>query len=112
MKLWELDSVLGRNGVRVEELPQDPKWAEIRRWWGQVDQLVRAGNREILDRELDEEFVLAALAVSKDSYSLDGNILRRGGPLSAVEVARRFGGSILEEVQEFGSQDVTTWPRR
>ncbi len=84
------------------------------RWLERWEDLVRRQDRGILDHELPDEVVLAAMARLEMEFYVDEFQQLRllteyrqpaGGTkvLGAVEVASRYGGAIIEEVLEKGS---------
>ncbi len=114
MKLWQLASIARENGALMERVALTRKeWKKFGEWCEHFNEFVKTQDREKLDYVLPDDYVVAVLAASdiKCFRSEDGWIrswqLSPGDlPLTAVEVYRKFGGSVLEAIFESGSVHV------
>jgi hypothetical protein len=108
LKFWELTSVCRTEPHLLERLADNPEWSIFLEWSRSINALVDRQDREKLDAEVPDEAVLHVLEASCAKYHVSkGHVrVRRLGPddqmLSSVEVVRLYGGSFLEEVNEYG----------
>lgn len=124
MKFWELTSVLRDGGAMLgfktsgldivrAEARRRPEWREFGDWAERFDDLVGAQDREKLDHELPDAFARAVLARASVSYFLGhDDVLRSYGhypfreKLTALEAFDRYGGTALEDANEYGSVKI------
>jgi HEAT repeat protein len=120
MKFWELVSAFREESELVGEVLSRDRWRDPYLAWYATNfsELVRSGDRAILDALLPLELSREVALASKLRFALDEGtgLLRRAGEqggdpssvceLSASEVHDRFGGWIIEEVLEYGSARV------
>jgi hypothetical protein len=108
LKFWELVSVCPDEPRILERLADNPEWSIFLEWYRCFKELVRRQDREKLDAHVPDEAVLHVLKASRARYHVSqGHVrVRRLGPddqvLSSVEVVRLYGGSFLEDVNEYG----------
>jgi len=120
MKFWELVSAFRVSPEIVREVLSRPAWREpYGRWYEDFNRLVDAQDRGVLDARVPLELSreVARLSSLTFQYSPRHGTLRESwsegmdpGPLmemTALEVHDRFGGSVIEEVGEYGSFTVT-----
>jgi hypothetical protein len=118
VKLWELMSVCRTQPDLVAQTAAiDRSWSHIEVWCRGFNGLVADQDREKLDAELPEEFVIEVLQNYPQSFFLGGDRRLRSHPmdpdddrLSAFEAYSRFG-NVLEEALESGSVTVPQPPR-
>ena len=116
MRFWELASVFRPPSTILREVLGRPEW---RSTYGlslqRLEELVEQQDREILDAPVPVELSRAVAAIDDRTWSLQLGTLRlrtehAGAPgervLSTLEVHDLFGGSVLEEVLDFGSARV------
>jgi hypothetical protein len=119
MKLWQVVCGFGEFQSVLRDVFADPKWRDaygqtLSRW----NEYVHAQNRTVLDGlvpvELTRE-IAARCTGLQYCFSEDGQLRRTGrqwpaGPgatfLSALEVHDRFGGAVIEEIEEKGVATV------
>ncbi|GAA3260826.1 hypothetical protein ACFO1B_55950 [Dactylosporangium siamense] len=112
MKFWELFSVARTAPDAMLRLGDMPEWTEYLAWWHDRAALIRARDNAKLDLEMPDEACRHVLEAVPNRYWIAGGTIRgvrEGTPeptYSAVEIFDRFGGSILEEVDERGSARV------
>lgn len=111
MKFWELDSIFrGERQQALEKMLSDKRWQNFKNDLAIIDDLITRQDRSKLDQEIPESLMIEALEQLDSTFVIKRNhlMLADAGEqgLSAVEVARRFGGSIIEDVQEYGSVPV------
>jgi hypothetical protein len=115
MKFWTLVSFLRREPDALRLVVEDPRWLIYAGLLNDCDRLVRVHDRSVLDAELPAELCIEALRHSDREYRLRDGVLTwansaagvdAGPGLSAVDVFTRFGGEVLEEVEEYGSAKV------
>lgn len=93
----------------VERLADSPEWAEYVGWWHNQHVLIANQDRDKLDHQLPDDLCRHVLIGSSTRYRiLHGHVRRaandtEGQTYSAIEIYDRYGGSVLEEVNEFGS---------
>jgi len=108
VKFWELTSVCRTEPHLLQRLADNPEWSTFLEWSRDINELLRRQDREKLDAEVPDEAVLHVLEASRAKYHVSKGHVRVGrlGPddrvLSSVEVVRLYGGSFLEEVNEYG----------
>ena len=108
MKFWELVSVCRNEPYILERLADNPQWSIFLEWNRSFQEFVRRQDRAKLDAEVPDGAVLHVLEASRAKYHVSkGHVrVRRLGPddrvLSSVEVVRLYGGSFLEDVNEYG----------
>jgi hypothetical protein len=108
LKFWELTSVCRNEPRLLERLADDPEWSTFLEWSRNINELVDRQDREKLDADVPGEAVLHVLEASRAKYHVSKGHVRvsRLGPddrvLSSVEVVRLYGGSFLEDVNEYG----------
>jgi hypothetical protein len=108
LKFWELVSVCRNEPHILERIADDPRWSIFLEWYRSFNELVRLQDRAKLDAEVPDEAVLHVLEASRAKYYLSKGHVRvsRLGlddqVLSSVEVVRLYGGSYLEDVNEYG----------
>jgi hypothetical protein len=109
MKFWELISYCRSEPALLDLVADNPEWAEFARWIQDRDRLVEQQDREKLDVELPDDLCRHVLSQSSAAYKISEGWVRSSGssvpgdPISALEVFNRYGGSFLEEVNEYGS---------
>jgi hypothetical protein len=108
MKFWELVSVCRSKPHLLERLADRPDWAQYLDWYHDFNRLVRTRDRTKLDAEIPEDACVHVLTeLRMPYYEADTHIrLRRHNHTdkvrTAVDIYRRFGGTCLEDVNEFG----------
>ena len=114
MKLWELVSVCrGRHREALISALSSGPWSSERDDVERFDELVESQDRERLDRMVPEALVEAVVARLDYQFSVVDSTLRIASAdsreiLSAAEVGKRYGYSIIEEVLERGSATIAT----
>ena len=110
VRFWELMSVCGADPVMLAAIRSAPEGERFIAWIDDFDRLVMDRDRERLDFEVPDSVCLLAFRASTKTYFLTPDGRLRWSSLhgdetemSAVEVFLRFGGSVIEEVQEKGS---------
>lgn len=116
MKLWELFSAFSRDESVLTSIVSTARWREpYLQYFLSFARLVSEQRRDILDAPVPEDLSREAAARSSHRffYSATDSVLRhRPAPaeqhslLTALEVHDRFGGSIIEEVLEYGSAQI------
>ena len=116
MKFWELVSAFREEPEILSEVLGKEKWRrQYHHLFLNFDSLVQIQDREALDApvplELSRE--IAKLFSGKFYYYPEKNIIRNADVdripdeqriiLSALEVHEKFGGSVIEEIFEYGS---------
>ncbi|HET9314071.1 MAG TPA: hypothetical protein VFQ51_00720 [Vicinamibacteria bacterium] len=116
MKLWELVSAFREHGAIVRDVLAGERWRDpyLGRF-DRFDSLVQSQDRGTLDEVLPVELTREVAARIPDRYVYDAErVLRkatsdaRGEVLTTLEVHDRFGGSLIEEVLEYGSARMPT----
>jgi hypothetical protein len=108
VKFWELGSVCRAEPQLMERLADNPAWATYLEWLRDFARIVNEQDRGKLDSPVPLAACKHVLAGSRIRYFMSGGYLRmvRAGPsdrvLSAVEVLELYGGSLLEDVREYG----------
>jgi len=123
MKLWEAVSAFRDFKSVVKEVFSSERWhSTYGQKLSQYDEFVRARDRSMLDSYLPVELtreIAARCMRLRFCLSQDGWLRRAAADLtaqpgtttlSALDVHERFGGSIIEEVLEYGSARVTNHP--
>ena len=114
MKLWELVSVCrGRHREALISALSSGPWSSERDDVERFDELVESQDRERLDRMVPEALVEAVVARLDYQFSVVDSTLRIASAdsrdiLSAPEVGKRYGYSIIEEVLERGSATIAS----
>ena len=111
MKFWEVVSGFGRRRPDIlEEVFNSERWRkDYLGTYLNFDNLVARQERKILDAPVPIELSREVAARYDMTYELIGNVLREcrsasnAEVLTALEVHDRFGGAVIEEIQEFGS---------
>ncbi|MCR9119026.1 MAG: hypothetical protein NXI22_19010 [bacterium] len=113
MKLWELVSAFRSEPSVLESVLSGHGFAEFGINYAMFDQLVNEQNRDILDAVVPNALVHAVACRCSQKFSLGADDVLRladnangGKILSALEVVKRFGGAVIEEVLEYGSSRV------
>lgn len=112
MKFWELVSACRDERHLLDRLADRPEWTEFHRWTRDFDRLVETQDRATLDCELPDEACRHVLRESRRLYYLSRGYLgttplgSTDVVLSAVDAFDRYGGRVLEDVQEHGSVPV------
>jgi hypothetical protein len=121
MKFWEAVSAFREFKTALAEVFSSARWSAIHGdRFTRYDELVRTQDRTALDSYLPVELT-REIARRCDGlqfcFSPDTGSLRRATPalaadagaiaLTALDVHDRFGGSVIEEVLEYGSATVT-----
>lgn len=109
MKLWQLVSIMDDSRILQSLASSQEEWKNLELWFAEFGKLVQVQDRVKLDYELPESLVNLALSRSKKICFLSGDGWLRSWPmsaddqsLSALEVYKRYGGTILERVLENG----------
>ena len=116
MKLWELVSVCrGKHREALISALSSGPWSSERNDVERFDELVESQDRERLDRMVPEALVEAVVAQLDYQFSVVDSTLRLASAdsrdiLSAAEVGKRYGYSIIEEVLERGSATIPSAP--
>ena len=119
MKLWEAVSAFHTCGSVLQDVFSSERWREsFSVSFSRFGELVHTQDRNMLDSYLPIELtreIAARCPQLQFSLSKDGQ-LRRSMPedelsgdvtmLSAVDVHDQFGGSLIEEVLEYGSAKI------
>ena len=122
MKLWEAVRAFREFRIVLADVFGSEQWnASYGDGFSRFDHLVRAGDRATLDSHLPLELTreIARRCDGFQFYFLpETGLLHRATPgsaaeggaikLTALEVHDRFGGSVIEEVLEYGSATVKT----
>ena len=117
MKLWELVSAFREHRAIVREVLAGPRWRDpYLEHFDRFDSQVRSQDRGTLDEVLPTELTreVAALIPDRYVYDVSERVLRsapttsdaRGEVLTTLEVHDRFGGSVIEDVLEYGSARI------
>ena len=113
MKFWELVSVCREEPELLQRLSGNPAWAQYLAWAADFDRLVQTQDRSTLDSEVSDDAARHVLAGSRATYFLSNGYLRtnRLDPgdqtMNSVDVFDRYGGSLLEDVNERGAVPVS-----
>jgi hypothetical protein len=108
MKFWELVSVTREEPELMDRLLDNPDWHGYHSWYTNYGQLVRRQDRQKLDSELPDDISRHILTASRAKYYLSDGFIRTrphgssNAVMSAAEIYERYGGSLLEDVQEAG----------
>ena len=120
MKFWEALSAFRDDKETLDEVFGSDKWqAAYFEAYSQFDDLVRKQDRTVLDAFLPLELtheIAARYHKTKFKFSPKDRILRAAREervtgddlleMTALEVHDQFGGSVIEEVSEYGSAHV------
>jgi len=113
MKFWELVSAFRSESNLLDAVFGEHLDHEFSAHYANFDALVDNQNRDILDAAIPDAFVSLVATRSTQTFSLsaDGTLrsaqhASTGQILSAIDVVNRFGGSVIEEVHEYGSARV------
>ena len=112
MKFWELVSHCRDEPALLNRLADDPAWAAFLAWNQTFDQLVARQDRAKLDFELPDDACRHVLSNSGLRYEVSDGYVRTwhsrsaGEEISALEVFDRYGGSFLEDVNEYGLKEI------
>ena len=117
MKFWELVSAFRSEEDLLVSIFSTARWREpYLQYWLSSNQLVSEQRRDILDAlvPVDLSREVAARSRLRFFYHPTDRILRsrptqpgQHSSMTALEIHDRFGGSIIEEVLEYGSATVT-----
>ena len=112
MKFWELISAFRGFEEQVSETLAKARWNQpYSEWYRNKSQLIDNQEREKLDAPIPEDLVLEVAQAIGDRqvFYLNEDILRNrlhspnDTRLTVLEVVKRYGGSIVEGVMEYGS---------
>ena len=120
MKFWEAVSAFRDDKETLDEVFGSDKWRTAYfESYSHFDELVRKQDRTVLDALLPLELtheIAARYHKAKFSFSPRDRILRAASAervtgdnlleMTALEVHDQFGGSVIEEVSEYGSAHV------
>ena len=113
MKFWELVSIFRSNRIDLRTNLLDPRWITYLNWFDNVDNYIKSSNRTVLDSPLPDELCVEALRLCGFRFELNDNCLRlqtsgdtKAITLTSVDVYKYYGGSVIEEVLEYGSAKV------
>jgi hypothetical protein len=117
MRFWELVSAYRSEALMLQRLLDTERWrTPYGHWLEELDRLLNEQRRDVLDADVPVELARAAAAESSMTFSLDADgwlrkddsVARRSKrqTVTALEVHDRYGGSIIEEVLEYGSAFV------
>jgi hypothetical protein len=111
MKFWELVSVCRSDKDILERMAEVPEGITFLNWYRDFGDLVRRQDRQKLDQELPDVVSRHVLEANNVRYRVERGLIIRArseppGEFSAVEIFDRYGGSVLEEVQEYGSAEA------
>ena len=117
MTFWELVSAFREEPGLVQDELAHSRWAHFAAWYANLDEHVRQQNRDVLDAIVPDDLCrrIASRSTLQFTISQDGWLrsASQSGPvegrqsLSAFDVFVQFGGTCLEDVQEFGSCRVS-----
>lgn len=118
MKVWQLASLVRERPELLSTVAaQRPEWLPFRQTFANLDVLFRRNDRSELDAELPDEYVVQVLSLLPRSCFLgtDGWLRsRRHSPedqeLPFLDAYVRYGGTVLEDVCEYGSVQVVPAP--
>ncbi len=117
MKFWELTSAFRSFDKQLSSVLTSGQWSQpYGEWYNNLDQLVQSQDRTKLDAEIPEKLLAEVSTAVGDRlvfFSGEGWIRnRRVDPadtkMTVLEVAMKYGGSVIEEVLEYGSCKVET----
>ncbi|MBN1936693.1 MAG: hypothetical protein JW934_18680 [Anaerolineae bacterium] len=115
MKFWELTSAFRDRPDILVQVFSEPTWHKYLKWYRELDRLVAAQDRQVLDASIPLELSrqIAALYPVRFYFYTEMHLLREATidrfpdvphiELTALQVHDRFGGSVIEEVFEKGS---------
>jgi len=113
MKFWELVSAFCSEPNLLDAVFGKHPDHGFSAHYTNFDALVANQNRDILDAAIPDDLFLFVATRSTQTFSLsaDGTLrsaqhASTGQILSAIDVVNRFGGSVIEEVHEYGSARV------
>lgn len=116
MKVWQLASIV-RIVKGIDFLAStaetQPQWNYLAAYYRDFSQIVNRQDRHILDHHLPDDYVETVLDAKQGicylgndghlrSYRLDSS----DEPLRFLEIYRTFGGTVLEDVLEYGSVNI------
>lgn len=111
MMFWQLVSVFRNAPSVLEQVLEEPEWADYLEWYKGFNGHVNSQNRTILDAILPEQLIVRALGRCDLRFQIQDGVLRQchvqsEASISAVDVCHRYGGEAIEEVLEKGSFQV------
>ena len=115
MKFWELISAFRECEQALQGALNSPAWSQpFGVWYEARHDLIQSQDRAKLDFVVPDSLVaqVAALAGDRLVFYVEDGWLRRqpisstSQRLSPLDVVTRFGGAIIEEVQEYGAARV------
>jgi hypothetical protein len=122
MKFWELTSAFRQEKNILNTVLKDPKWKPFYESYKNLEAIVKKQDRETLDQEIPHQLVFAVCSKSQQKFWYYPNrqpILLSTFAwqlnsadelfeiLNALDLLNRFGGSIIEEVNERSYTEVS-----
>lgn len=112
MKLWELVSHCRNEPALLNLIADNAAWSQFTPWIQDFARLTERQDRRKLDFELPDDLCRHVLSQSTATYKISEGYVRSSGspipgdPISALEIFNRYGGSFLEDVNEYGSRPI------
>lgn len=114
MKLWELISAFRSEQPHLDSVFAPRSNYPLSEAYADFDSIVEKQERAVLDSVVPAQIIREVAAGSCQVFSLSSDGVLRGFSasstdmaLTALQVVDRYGGSIIEEVNEKGSARVT-----